>query len=107
MLTIGIMSKPEIIEKVFPPGHTYPLLDLSYEDWIKIFDELKKGDTSFRTGTIRSIVHEVYRMSDGNRTIAEITEKISLSYQVAIKPENLIPVIESMERYGAIKIEKD
>ena len=107
MSTIGIMSKPEIIEKVFPPGHTYPLLDLSYEDWIKIFDELKKGDSSFRTGTIRSIVHEIYLMSDGNRTIAEITEKISLSYHTTIKPENLFPVLESMVRYGAIKIEKD
>ena len=107
MSTIGIMSKPEIIEKVFPPGHTYPLLDLSYEEWIKIFDELKNGDSSFRTGAIRSIVHEIYLMSDGNRTIAEITEKISLSYHMMIKPKSLIPVIESMERYGAIKIEKD
>jgi len=100
------MTKPLKVEKILPPGHFYPRLDIPYEGWVELERKMKKIDNSFSLGHLRSIIHEIYIYADGETTLSEIAEKIGLEFGVALDPETLIPVLESLERFGSITIDK-
>lgn len=100
------MMKPKRVKKMLPPGHFYPRLDISYEGWIELEQKMKDVDNSFRLGHLRSIIHEIYIYADGETTLTDIAEKIELEFGVTLDPETLIPILESLERFGSITIDK-
>ena len=95
--------KPKKIEKVFPPGHYYPNLAIKYEEWTDIELEMKEIDNSFQQGKIRSIIHEIYNYSDGERTLSEIIEKIGYEYGLKLDPSSFNPIIEALTKFGSIE----
>jgi hypothetical protein len=100
------MLKPIQVEKIYPPGHYYPILDLSYEKWQSIIKKIR--DTGGRTITrsLRPIVHDIYLYSNGKNTISDLAELLELTYNVKINPEHIVPIIEAIERFGSLKLKK-
>lgn len=105
MMGRDAMMKPKRVKEMLPPGHFYPRLDISYEGWIEFEQKMKEVDNSFRLGHLRSIIHEIYVYADGKTTITDIAKKIGLECGITLDPETLIPLLESLERFGSITIE--
>lgn len=96
--------KPRKVEKSLPPAHYYPELDLSYEELNRLAKEMKEVDKSFQAGQTRQIIHEIYLYANGVNTVADMAEKIGFEFGIRIKPEHLLPLIQSLERYGSLTI---
>lgn len=100
------MLKPIQVEKIYPPGHYYPILDLSYEEWQTIIKKIRDTGARAITRSLRPIVHEIYLYSNGKNTISDIAELLELIYNVKINPEHIVPIIEAIERFGSLKLQK-
>jgi hypothetical protein len=100
------MLKPVQVEKIYPPGHYYPILDLSYEEWQTIIKQITEAGARSIIRSLRPIVHEIYLYSNGKNTISDIAELLELTYDVKINPEHIIPIIEAIERFGSLKLQK-
>jgi len=99
----GILAKPSKVEKLFPSGHFYPILDVSYEEWMEIIDKMRDVDGSSRP-QLRPFIHEIYLYSNGENTVADIARMIGFEYGVSIRPEHFLPILEALEKFGAIKL---
>jgi hypothetical protein len=101
-----VMLRPDKVEKIFPPGHYYPILDLTYDEWQIVIKKMRDSGTGSITRSLRPIVHDIYLYSNGEKTISEIVEKLEFTYNVRINPEHIVPIIEAMERFGSLKFMK-
>jgi hypothetical protein len=95
--------KPKKIEKMFPPGHYYPNLDIKYEKWLEIGELMKKDDESFRLGRLRSIIQEIYNYSNGVLSFSEIIEKIGFEYNLRLDQSNFDEIIKALIKFGSIE----
>lgn len=97
--------KPQKVEKVFPTGHYYPNLDLTYEEWMRIGEKMKAIEPRFQQGKIRSIIHEIFNYADGELTLHEIIEKIGFENGLKLDAGLFAPIMEALVKYGTIKPE--
>jgi hypothetical protein len=100
------MLIPVQVEKIYPPGHYYPILDLSYEEWQTIIKKIIHPGARTIIRSLRPIVHEIYLYSNGKNTSSDIAELLELTYDVKINPEHIVPIIEAIERFGSLKFKK-
>jgi hypothetical protein len=104
-LTTKVKLRPVKVEKIFPPGHFYPILDLSYEEWQKIINIMSDSGGGSITRSLRPIVHEIYLNSNGENTVSDIAKILEFTYGVKIDPKHLVPIIEAMERFGSVQLQ--
>ena len=97
---------PKKIEKVLPPGHFYPNLDIGYEKWLEIERRMKENDNSFQLGKLRSIIQEIYIYSDGTRSLSDIIEKIGVEYNLNLEPDNFNEIMKALIKFGSIEKER-